>query len=196
MLSRVADSLYWMARYMERAEHTARVVSVNLNQTLDRTPEAAMASWGRLVASLPPPPVGPGAPMAPPDAVDLANRDAIAACVAAARENARQVREQISSEMWEELNRLFLQVRSAATDAWWGTHTHEYFTSVLAGAHLFQGITDATMTHGEGWHYIQVGRFMERASATAALLAAHFETLDGEADRAHEVGTFLEWMGL
>jgi uncharacterized alpha-E superfamily protein len=98
--------------------------------------------------------------------------------------------------MWEELNRLFLQVRSASTDQWWGTHSHEYFTSVLAGVHLFQGITDATMTHGEGWHYIQVGRFIERTSLTAALLAAHFEGLESTVDRPDEVGSFLEWMGL
>src|SRR3954453_13874499 len=169
MLSRVADSLYWMARYMERAEHTARVVSVNLNQTLDRTPEAAMASWGRLVASLPPPPVGPGAPMAPPDAVDLANRDAIAACVAAARENARQVREQISSEMWEELNRLFLQVRRTSMEQIWYAEPHKFLNSVKEGIYLFQGITDTTMSHSEGWYFIRVARFLERATATAAL---------------------------
>jgi len=195
MLSRVADSLYWMARYLERAEHTARVVSVNLNQTLDRTPDGAAAQWGRLVKSLPAPPSLPGLRLEGSEPIDLSNREAIAACVAFARENARQVREQVSSEMWEQLNRLFLQVRNASTDAWWGTHTHEYFSSVLEGVHLFEGITDATMTHGEGWHYIQVGRFMERASATAALLGAHFEAY-GHPERPSELGDFVEWMGL
>jgi uncharacterized alpha-E superfamily protein len=185
-----------MARYLERAEHTARVVSVNLNQTLDRTPEGTTAHWGRLLASLPAPPGAAPTRRVPIELPDQATRDAIGACVSAARENARQVREQISSEMWEELNRLFLQVRGTSTDSWWNAHSHEYFTSVLAGTHLFQGITDATMSHGEGWHYIEVGRFIERASSTASLLAAQFEGEDGLPDRPSEVGTFLEWMGL
>lgn len=193
MLSRVADSLYWMARYLERAEHTARVVSVHLNQTLDRTDPGEAGRFGRLVASVPAPPPAPGPAVA---VAPGTGHEAIAACVAAARENARQVREQISSEMWEELNRLFLEVRSTSTDQWWGAHHHEYFASVLAGVHLFQGITDATMTHGEGWHYIQVGRFIERASSTAALLAAHFDGLETITDQPSEVGSFLEWMGL
>jgi uncharacterized alpha-E superfamily protein len=87
-------------------------------------------------------------------------------------------------------------VRSNSTDAWWSANAHEYFTSVLAGVHLFQGITDATMTHGEGWHYIRVGRFIERASSTASLLAAHFDEPEGLPDQPNEVDTFLEWMGL
>ena len=114
MLSRVADSLFWMSRYLERAEHIARVVNVNLNLTLDRAPADAARHWGRLLASLPDPP--PWAARHAIDTaeratVDLANRESIAACVGAARENARQVREEISSEMWEEINRLFLDVR-------------------------------------------------------------------------------------
>src|SRR5687768_6588593 len=114
MLSRVADSLYWMSRYLERAEHTARVVSVNLNLTFDRAPAELALHWGRLLGSLRLPPTVVSAPpveAAVGTTLDLANRDSIAACIAAARENARQVREQITSEMWEELNRLFLNVQ-------------------------------------------------------------------------------------
>jgi uncharacterized alpha-E superfamily protein len=187
-----------MSRYLERAEHTARVVSVNLNLTLDRTPDAAGHHWGRLLSSLPAPPVARAAttetdagPMG-----DLASRESIAACLSAARENARQIREQISSEMWEQVNRLFLQVRSASTDAYWGTHTHEFFTSVLEGVHLFQGMTDATMTHSEGWHYIQVGRFLERSAATAAMLNVHYDAFSAWNDHPIELDEFVEWMGL
>ena len=104
-----------MSRYLERAEHTARLVSVNLHLTLDRTPVDAARHWGRLLSSLRMPPPAPDVddPAEPADGatLDLSNRDAIAACIGAARENARQVREQISSEMWEQLNRLFLAVR-------------------------------------------------------------------------------------
>jgi uncharacterized alpha-E superfamily protein len=92
------------------------------------------------------------------------------------------VREQISSEMWEQLNRLYLQVRETRLDDIWNVSTHEFFRSVKEGAHRFQGITDTTMTHGEGWQFMQVGRYMERATTTAALLdmyANEFLAQDG-----------------
>ena len=95
MLSRVADSLYWMSRYLERAEHTARVVNVNLNLTLDRAPADAARHWGRLLTSLPDPPswhVKPaGDAGSERTTIDLANHESIAASIGAARENARQV---------------------------------------------------------------------------------------------------------
>ena len=75
-------------------------------------------------------------------------------------ENARQVREQISSEMWEKLNQLYLAVRESRLDRIWQAQPHLFFRSVKEGAHLFQGITDSTLSHGEGWHFIQVGRFL------------------------------------
>lgn len=179
MLSRVADSLYWMSRYLERAEHTARLVAVGLNLMLDQTPNSARARWGRLLAGLHTRP--------PAEAADDAYRIAqmltfeaqrpgsIVACINMARENARQVREQISSEMWEQLNRLYLNVKSQNIDRIWGDEPVEFFQEVKAGAHLFQGITDATMAHGEGWHFIQAGRYLERAGATAQLLDIHFQ---------------------
>lgn len=200
MLSRVADSLYWMSRYLERAEHTARLVNVNLNLTLDRAPDDAARHWGRLLASLrlPPPLPGTVTPFehAAGATLDLANRDSIAASIAAARENARQVREQISSEMWEQINRLFLAVRRDAVDADSSGGAHAFLASVIEGVHLFQGITDATMTHGEGWRYIELGRYLERASATAALLDVHFRDFPGTRDQPAEVNEYVEWVAL
>src|ERR1700733_7771850 len=122
MLSRVAESLYWMSRYLERAEHTARVIKVQLNLMLERETEDDDRHWKRTLKSL---------------GIDLADvkegeaqavakslihsagsRSSIVSCIMAARENSRQVREQISSEMWEQLNRMFIEVnRSAAADA-------------------------------------------------------------------------------
>jgi uncharacterized alpha-E superfamily protein len=90
--------------------------------------------------------------------------------VTLARENARQVREGISSEMWEQLNALYLRLKQMREDAAWTGRTHYLARSVMDGIHLFQGITDATMDHGEGWQYLQAGRYLERAGATAALL--------------------------
>src|SRR6476659_4855436 len=140
MLSRVADSLYWMSRYLERAEHTARLVNVNLYLTLDRAPGDAARHWGRLLASLRMPPTMPeSAPDPAAEAtdkvLDLANRDSISASISAARENARQVREQISSEMWQQINRLFLAVRRDVPDPGWTGRTHDFLMSVIEGVH-------------------------------------------------------------
>ena len=201
MLSRVAESLYWMSRYLERAEHTARLVNVNLNLTLDRAPADAARHWGRLLASLPDPP--PWQVRTTPDVVeratvDLANRESIAACVGAARENARQVREEISSEMWEEINRLYLLVQKREpVDSEWTAGTHEFLSATINGVHQIQGVTDATMSHGEGWHYIELGRYLERASATAALLDVQFrEAPPDAANGLPGVSEFVEWVGL
>lgn len=200
MLSRVADSLYWMNRYLERAEHIARVVNVNLNLTLDRAPADAAPQWGRLLAALPDPP--PWLARTPADfseraIVDLANRESIVACIGAARENARQVREEISSEMWEEINRLYLNVRrSRISEREWASGTHEFLTTTIGGVHLFQGVTDATMTHGEGWHFMELGRYLERASATAALLEVQFRECAWGEEQESGAGDYVEWVGL
>jgi uncharacterized alpha-E superfamily protein len=177
MLSRVADSLYWMSRYLERAEHTARVLGVGLIQTLDQDPDSARPRWVRLLEALHAPPA-----LAAADAYtitealtfDPRNVNAIGTAVALARENARQVREQISSEMWEQLNMLYLRVRASSAAQIWQKEPIEFYQAVKEGAHLFQGITDATMSHGEGWHFIQVGRYLERVGAAAMLLDTHF----------------------
>jgi uncharacterized alpha-E superfamily protein len=198
MLSRVADSLYWMSRYLERAEHTARVIDVGLNLMLDQSQAAGERRWRRLLLSLHAPPQV--AEASDPYQImramtfDMSSEISIAACVASARENLRQVREQISSEMWEQLNRLFLQVKSTSIDDIWNSGSHEFFRAVKEGAHLFQGITDSTMNHGEGWQFIQVGRFIERASATATLLDSYLNELIQ--DQTSVTRSYLDWVGL
>ena len=171
LLSRVADALYWISRYLERAEHTARLVAVAVDLGLDRAAPVQPSAVERLYSSLDLPASAAG-PL-PPGAhamFDLSNRNSVAACVTAARENARQVREEISSEMWEQINALFLRVRQMRDNPSSATRTHYVSYSIIEGVHLFEGITDATMGHGEGWQYLQAGRFLERASATAMLL--------------------------
>lgn len=180
MLSRVADSLYWMSRYLERAEHTARLIDVNLNQMLEQTPEYANQGWERLLASLrmsaPTGEEGDAYGITQTLTFDATNKASIVASIAIARENARQVREQISSEMWEQLNRLYLHIKGTSMEEMWYAEPHAFLASVKEGIHLFQGVTDATMSHSEGWHFIRVGRFLERASATATLLDVHFRS--------------------
>lgn len=200
MLSRVADTLYWMSRYLERAEHTARVLDLQLHMMLELDPLESELRWERVLNSLyvkpPDGMVTDGYRLTQLLAFDQANSNAITACIAGARENARHVREQISSEMWEQVNRLSIQVKSTKIDKIWNDQPHEYFRSVKEGIHLFQGITDSTMNHGEGWQFIQIGRSMERAIATATLLKVHYEAWSNLNYRQTITGTFMEWIAL
>lgn len=173
LLSRVADSLYWIARYLERAEHTARLIEVGLDLGLGTA--ATRGPADRLYASLVSGAVaGPAerASLVTTALFDLANSNSVAACVLAARDNGRQVREEISSDMWEQLNALFLSVRHLQSTIDRDAKQRSLCRTVIEGIHLFQGITDATMGHGEGWQYLQAGRFIERAGSTAGLIDA------------------------
>lgn len=173
MLSRVADSLYWMSRYIERAEHTARLLDVHLNLLLESGGDATSARWNRLIEALEQEVNDPNMD----DyrfmylmSFDTTNPQSIAASVALARENARQVREQVSTEMWNHLNGFYLVLRQQDMDTVWNNQPHEFFRLVREGSHMFQGITDSTMVRGEGWHFIQLGRYIERAISIIALV--------------------------
>jgi uncharacterized alpha-E superfamily protein len=197
MLSRVAESLYWMSRYLERAEHTARVIKVQLNLMLERETEDDDRHWKRMLKSLAIEMTdvkeGEAQAMAKSLIHSTASRSSIVSCIMAARENSRQVREQISSEMWEQLNRMFIEVKragAAETDGAWDVD--DFLYDIKEGTYLFQGITDSTMTHGEGWQFIQAGRSLERASALATLLGVHFKEFYGKDGEPEP----LEWTGL
>ena len=200
MLSRVAESLYWMSRYLERAEHTSRLIDVHLNSMLDQAGGDESLRWQRLLRSLRTlPPAGEIDAYSVTRLLtfDEANDSSIVSCIAAARENARQVRERISSEMWEQLNRLFLQVKQTSMEQIWHAEPHKFLNSVKEGIYLFQGITDATMSHSEGWHFIRVGRFLERTTATASLLDTHFSIfLIGQGEYESEPLDYLSWVEL
>jgi uncharacterized alpha-E superfamily protein len=200
MLSRVADNLYWMSRYLERAEHTARLVDVELELWLDQAQRAGAERWRFLLAALQTAPPGKG-PVSAASLVEtlVFNRtraSSLVSCIAAARENLRHVREQCSSEMWEQLNRLYLSVMDKQADESRHLKSHAFLRGVRDGAHLFQGITDGTMSHGEGWQYIQLGRYVERTETLASLIGAHFERLPHKSDEAVETAEYLEWIGL
>ena len=208
MLSRVADSLYWMSRYLERAEHTTRLLDVNLNLMLDEPPTSADRRWQRVLQALGSPKrvewKGDAMALAHTLTFDAATRCSVQACIIAARENARHVREQISTEMWQRLNSLYLEVTRPEIQS--DMHPDalrrqneaptEFLGQVMEGVHQFQGVTDSTMSHGEGWQFIQVGRYMERASATAMLLEAYQPELWTAQDALPDGNEYLEWMGL
>jgi uncharacterized alpha-E superfamily protein len=197
MLSRVADSLYWLSRYLERAEHTARLLDVNLNLMLDQSAAASQQRLQRMLLALrhPWPTQGEIDIYQITEALtfDVDNRNSIVACINSARENARPVREQISSEMWEQLNQLFLNIKGTNIRTIWNAQPWEFFRSIKEGSQLFQGLTDSTMNHGEGWHFLEVGRFLERANAVTIWLDAHFAAGKQHTSAAEE---YLDWVGL
>jgi uncharacterized alpha-E superfamily protein len=194
MLSRVAESLYWMSRYLERAEHTARVIRVQLNLMLERETEDDDRHWRRMLKSLAVEMTdvkeGEAQAVAKSLIHSTGSRSSIVSCIMAARENSRQVREQVSSEMWEQLNRMYIEVQRADADE--ASDVDDFLQAIKEGTHLFQGITDSTMTHGEGWQFIQAGRSLERAAALATLLGVHFREFYGKAAEPEP----LEWIGL
>ena len=200
MLSRVADCLYWMSRYLERAEHTARLIDADLQLGLDQSPLAGSERWRRLFEALQVPEslIGTLNSVSVTHTLTLnrSNPSSIFCCVAAARDNLRHVREQCSSEMWGNLNRLYLQTIDIPQTETSVLQSHEFFQSVQEGAYLFQGITDSTMTHDEGWHYIQLGRFVERMETVAALVGTHFKRLSQPPDQTVDGAEYLEWVGL
>jgi uncharacterized alpha-E superfamily protein len=177
MLSRVAESIYWMSRYLERAENVARFVDVNLQLMLD-APLGQDQQWAPLVAT-----TGDHAGFTKHYgeatqqsvirflAFDPENPNSILSCLRGARENARTVREIISTEMWVQLNTFYLMVNEAATSGKGMHMPHEFCTEVRNASHLFNGVSAATMTHGEAWHFgPMLGRMLERADKTSRIL--------------------------
>jgi uncharacterized alpha-E superfamily protein len=197
--------LYWMSRYLERAEHTTRLLDVNLNLMLDESSTSADRRWQRVLQALgnPKDVEWDGDPYRLTQALtfDTGNKASIVSCIISARENSRHVREQISTEQWHRLNSLYLQVTQpgmqrelAGTDG--SEQPSDFLHGVMEAVHQFQGVSDSTMSHGEGWQFIQVGRYIERASATAMLLEAYHEDLWVQPEKIAEGNEYLEWMGL
>ena len=205
MLSRVADSLYWMSRYAERAENIARILDVNLQLMLDMPklgPEEQKALWEPVLRS-----TGDHEDFdkhykvtTSENVIDFLtlntkNSNSIVNCITTARENARHVREQISLEMWEEINRTYLWMKSQSLKKIQRQGPYEFFSEVKNASHLFQGITDGTMTHGEDWDFIQVGKYLERADMTTRILDANDEIFIHAPVKSQTGGT-LQWSAI
>lgn len=183
MLSRVANSVYWMNRYIERAENVARFIEVNTHLLLD-LPFGADEQWVPLVQTagdLEPFKERYGEPTRGNVTwfltFDAENPNSILSCLRAARRNGRQVREIISSEMWEQINIFSLMVEGAATTQDAVDDPHDFYTQIKMASHLFKGITDATMSQNEAWHFGRMGRLIERADKTSRILDVKYYIL-------------------
>ena len=199
MLSRVADSLYWMSRYLERAEHTARVLDVNLHGRLDQRANAAGQQWARVLQSLsiwlPEAALQDTRHMVERLTIDRSEPNSVVSCIIAARQNAREIREQISTEMWEQLNRLYLHVLRTQRNVLDG-QTYDFFQVIKQGCHLFEGITSTTMSREEGYYFIRLARYLERVAATVNLLDVHVSVAHLSRNAVVSGDQYLEWVGL
>lgn len=201
MLSRVADNVFWMSRYIERAESVARFIDVNLNLTLDLG-EQMDQQWAPLVYTT-------GDQDVFLDryktfnrenvwtflTFDAANPNSILSCLKSARENARTIREVVPAALWEEVNKFYLLVRAAATGSALDNPA-AFLDEVKLRSHLTTGIQDAIMTHDEAWHFSRIGQLLERADKTSRILdVKYFILLPSPA----EVGTpldVIQWAAL
>ena len=197
MLSRVADNLYWMSRYLERAEHTARLLAVKLESMLEQTKEDSETSWRRVATALTGEVPAASSTTDPFEithalAFDRFNNSSLISSLRLARDNARHVREQISTEMWAHLNRLYLRLAPVTMQDVWSESPAAFFRDTVEQLQMLEGVTNSTMRHGESWRFIQLGRYIERAQLVSRLLDLHFDAVPG----ARPMPQYLDWIVL
>lgn len=202
MLSRVANSIYWMCRYIERAENVSRFISVNLNLLLD-LPSERDKHWEPLVATTGDHEVfGKNYNDYTEEEVirfltfDREYSNSILSCLAAARENARSIREIISSEMWEHLNNFYLELAHPQSQHFALHDPHRFFKIIQMRSHLFTGLMDSTMSHGEAWNFARIGMMLERADKTSRILDVKYFMLLPEADMVNTPMDNIQWMAV
>ena len=187
MLSRTADHLYWMARYMERAENTARMLDVNYQMSLlPQSDDAAERGWRGLLSINE---IGGDfakrhGEVTPKSVIDYMvsdekNGSSIRSCLMAARENARAVRGTLTTEVWETQNQTWLEFQRMVRDDAFQRGPGEAFEWVKFRSHLSRGVTVGTMLQDEAFHFLRIGSFLERADNTARLIDVKFHAMDG-----------------
>ncbi len=199
MLSRVAESLYWMSRYVERAESIARLISVNHQILIDldiRTAEQTRRSWMPLLTTLNLHTFFRKTGKEPTLEnvtefliFDTTNPSSLCSCFRSARENARAVREQISTEMWEQLNRTYLWLWSKSAPQSFQRDLYVFLDQIRESSVLLHGLSNSTMLYEEGWDFVQLGRFVERADFISRMLD----------DKYHLIGKanpLIQWGGV
>jgi uncharacterized alpha-E superfamily protein len=211
MLSRTADHLFWMARYMERAENTARMLDVNYQASLmpQSAAEAEIGWKGLLGISELSGDFAKHYGAVTPDSVmrymvaDEANGSSIRNCLQAARENARAVRGTLTTEVWETQNQTWLEFQRMVANESFLRDPSTLFEWVKFRSHLSRGVTVGTMLQDEAFHFLRIGSFLERADNTARLLDVKFHAVESEyhgasggvAGRDIEVD-FYHWSGI
>ena len=204
MISRVAEHCYWLARYLERSENTARVLEVNQTLLLDfHVPMEQQWRPLLIISGIP----DYDKPATGEDVQEFMTWDAdnpfsIRSSLGWARENARIIREVISAEMWERMNYYHLWFQGSASRALYDVNRGEFYAQIRRINQLLNGIADATMAHGEAWEFFRLGRSLERACQTARILDVKYHILlpalidvGTPVDNAHWVAILMSCSG-
>ncbi len=201
MLSRSAQGLYWMGRYLERAQHLCRLLQLQTAALVDRPVQEIYFGWSRIYITVNRLPPGGSLEFTDSDDFTLAdsytladdltfersNPGSVWSCFAMARENARQTRNCVSAEMWSHLNLVYLRLQDRDIQDIWTTSPESFYSRTTNEIDTFMGVAAGTMYRDEGWHFLQLGRFIERAQLAVSLFLAqlasevHFEE-SSEAD--------------
>jgi uncharacterized alpha-E superfamily protein len=205
MLSRVAESLYWLGRYIERAENNSRILDVNLQLTLDMDhgDHDEKRDWSPILATLEDQKLfNENYATVTADGVcefvtfSKENPNSILSGVARARENARTVREYISSEMWERINSLYLWLNSMPARKIFSGSAIDFYRHVVDCSHQFHGTTDATLTHGDGWNFLQFGKYLERADSASRIIDLKYHILLPSGEKVGGEVDTLQWIAV
>jgi uncharacterized alpha-E superfamily protein len=200
MLSRVADSLYWINRYVERAENIARFVEVSEAMALDCPPGSAEPWLPLIYANGDRELFDQLHPEGSSDEVvgflvrEEDNPSSLVNCLAIARENARQIRDVITTEMWEQINDLYWSIQEG--ESFWEQPLQEQLREIRRGCQLFYGITDATLSRDLSWQFSRLGRLLERADKATRILDVKYFLLLPSPEDVGGVLDELQWISL
>ena len=205
MLCRNAQGLYWLGRYLQRGEHLCRQLQLQVETLVDRPVHEINFGWSRIYRCIGrSPPVG-GFEFGTSDDYTLAdsytladdltfdrgNIDSIWKCIELGRENASQVRQCLSLEMWTCLNLTYLRLREMDINDIWAVSPESFYAETVRDINAFAGVAEATMHRDEGWHFLRLGRYIEHAQSVEALLLAQMES-----ERDHEEPVEEDWTSL
>ena len=211
MLARVADATYWMSRYIERAEHVSRILAETtsiLTDMGDLAPSLRKAYWRDVLRVMGMDNDETVEQLMVHDDQTIAdqvchyvtfeqnNPGSLIHSVTFARENARSVRENISGEMWENLNTLYWSLRGDDARKRFEESNQEFYRQVLLGTMLFQGLSDQTLAHGQGWLFMQIGKSLERLDLTCRTIAARVSLLQHPQMQTEADGRNIHWVSL
>ena len=205
LLSRSAQGLYWMGRYLERAAHLCRLLRLQVVALVDRPIREIYFGWSRIYMSLNRNPPGGNLELLGSDDYTLAdsytladdltfersNPDSVWNCFSLGRENARQMRHCISGEMWTCLNLAYLRLQKLSLQEVWKTSPESFYAETAGEINTFAGVAEATMYRDEGWHFLRLGRFIERAQCSAALFLSQLA-----ADKLTDESFDADWANL
>lgn len=190
VLSRDAQNLYWMSRYLERAGHISRLLVAQFDLIHDRPTSDIEKGWRRIYGSLHRKPAGANLMSIQDDdfimlldaytlvddlAFEPSNPDAVIGLFGKARENARQIRNILSNEIWSSLNVSFLGMKDTGLKDIWSGQPQDFFRSSSITVRTFCGIAEATMYRDHGWHFFRLGQLVERIQLTCSLLDTHLK---------------------